>query len=136
MSFKRSFGFFLLVGLSFLGLAEAQQDMSCRSLASDYARLQRSKEKFDKNIEVQKQNCGRPDNSRLSDVLLNRNRQESCLREIEKEKSELNKKVESTRRVIEGKISGSPAEAPGIVDCRRALDQLNLENSPQVNSNR
>ena len=132
MGFKSTLLAVIFTLLSFPHSVKAQQAASCRVLASDYARSLRAKEVFAKSIEAQKRNCESVQSARLSDVLLGRQRLDSCLREIETEKKQLDDQFESSQKKIKDKISNAPLGAPEIVDCKRALDSVNLENSPSV----
>ena len=122
----------IFVVSNFSCLVQAEPSVSCRVLASDYARAQRSKEVFVKSIDSQKKNCESAQSARLSDVLLGRQRLESCLREIETEKKQLQDQSDGLQKKIKNKIANAPLGAPEIEDCKRALDPVNLENSPNV----
>ncbi|MGZ3727233.1 MAG: hypothetical protein ACXWQQ_15640 [Pseudobdellovibrio sp.] len=123
---------FIFAGLSFSVSAKAEQSVSCRVLASDYARAIRAQEIFLKNIDSQKKNCDSPQSARLSDVLLGRQRLDSCLREIETERKQHKEQTDALEKKIKTKITNSALGDPGIEDCRRALDPVNLEQSPNI----
>lgn len=134
------FQFFIIFNLLILGVELKAQNLSapnlntpnCRALASEYSLLEKTKIILIKRKTENQAKCN-GNGRKLSEVILAKS-PPNCNNESEIAEKKLSVQIESIKEKMNQIIANNPANSNISLDCKRALDELNLEQTPNVSN--
>ena len=113
--------------------AEDNTYLDCRKLASEYSMLEKSKIAIAKKKKENDQSCQKVGN-KLSQVILGKSSHSKCSDENQLAEQNISNQIESLKSEMNRIIADNPPNSDLTQDCRKALDNLNLEAPAQISS--